>query len=52
MLALQTGKMGLDQFMENMTERRVPKKRREDVLKALETFAQQGVFAQVSTELF
>ncbi len=51
-MALQTGKMDLARFVENMTERRVSRERQADVRAALETFAANGVFTEVTESVF
>ncbi len=51
-MALQEGKMDLAQFEASMTERRVEKRRREDVLSALADFASHGVFSEVAADVF
>lgn len=51
-MALQTGKMSLDQFAHNMAERRVPRDRQQDAHEALKTFAMQGIFTQVPANVF
>jgi len=51
-MALQSGKLTLDQFTALMDETAVPQKRQEDVRKALELFAKQGVYKEVRGDLF
>ncbi len=51
-MALQNSVMTLPTFIENMRERAVSPECIEDVGKALEHFAAQGVFAQVGEEAF
>jgi len=51
-MAMQNGVMDLEGFLGNMHERAVPRKRIEDVKKALQSFAEQGVFNQVEGDVF
>ena len=51
-LALQSGKMNLDEFIANMKERRVDKERRSDVVKALSVFSAEGVFPEIAGDMF
>ena len=51
-MALSEGKMNLEQFEASMLERKVPKKRREDVLTAISELAQHGVQLEVDVDVF
>ncbi|MFT5849551.1 MAG: hypothetical protein ACI9H6_000360 [Patiriisocius sp.] len=51
-MAIQNGVMSLEEFVANMHERAVAMDCAEDVEKALEHFAAQGVFSQVSEAAF
>ncbi len=51
-MALQSGKITLDQFIKNMKERKVAADRRDDVHTALKGFANQGVFTEVDATAF
>lgn len=51
-MALQSGAMTLDQFVADMKSRRVPEARQKDATLALTQFAKQGIFQEVSPELF
>jgi hypothetical protein len=51
-IALQEGKMTLDEFMAVLEEREVPQARRDDVRTALAEFARHGVVASAPAGLF
>lgn len=51
-MALQTGKMDLEAFAQDMAARKVPSKRREDVMAALGEFARSGVLSDVGGGAF
>ena len=51
-MALQSGKMDLHGFIDDMKHRNVQRKRIADVKSALQTFAEQGVFHQVDAGAF
>ena len=51
-LALTEGKFDLSQFEADMKTRRVAKNRRDDVLQALGSYAEHGVFTQVEEAIF
>lgn len=51
-MAIQSGNMTLEVFLDNMKTRRVKPKRRQDVEQALTPFSAQGIFQQVDEHLF
>jgi len=51
-IAIQEGKMSLDEFMDVLVDREVPPERRADVQTALTEFARGGVVASVPAALF
>ena len=51
-MAIQSGNMTLEVFLDNMKTRRVKPTRRQDVEQALTPFSAQGIFQQVDEHLF